>query len=199
MRSSLRTAAVLVLIIAALSLAAQLGAAHERRNVGPYQLVVGWLEEPSFVGTTNAVSLVVSDTRTTPAKAVEGLEKTLTVQVFQGGSSTAFAPAFRTRFGAPGSYAADIVPTREGSYRFIIRGRIESLDVNETFESGPGRFDEIRPLTVLQYPDKVPAGAELARTIDDIRSTTDQVRIIAMVAAILAAAALVLPYIRRRA
>jgi len=196
MRSSINTALVLVLISVAMSLAAQPATAHERRVVGPYQLVVGWLEEPSFVGVTNAVSLAVTDTRSTPPKAVEGLEKTLTVEVFQGGSTTGFTPAFRTRFGAPGSYAADIVPTRQGSYRFVIKGKIETLEVNETFESGPGRFDEIRPVTQLQYPDKVPAGADLGRTLDEIRSTAEQVRIIAIVALLLAAVAL--PLIRRR-
>lgn len=173
--------------------------AHERRNVGPYQLVVGWLEEPSFAGVTNAVSLAVTDTRITPAKPVEGLEKTLTVDVFQGGSTTAFSPAFRTRFGAPGSYAADIVPTREGGYRFVIKGKIETLDVNETFESGPGRFDEIRPVTALQYPDKVPTGAELSRTLNDIRSTAEQMRIIAIAALILGVIAVALRFLRKRA
>lgn len=163
MKLSLAIAA-LVVVVLSLAATASPTEAHERRNVGPYQLVVGWLEEPAFVGATNAVSLAVSDTRITPPKAVEGLEKTLTVDVFQGGSTTAFSPAFRTRFGAPGSYAADIVPTREGSYRFVIRGKIDGLDVNETFESGPGRFDEIKAVTALQYPDKVPSGAELARS-----------------------------------
>ena len=187
-----------VLIALVMSVSAQPATAHERRVVGPYQLVVGWLEEPSFVGVTNAVSLAVTDTRSSPPKAVEGLEKTLAVEVFQGGSTTGFVPAFRARFGAPGSYAADIVPTRQGSYRFVITGKIETIEVNETFESGPGRFDEIQPVTRLQYPDKVPAGADLTRALDDIRSTTDQVRIIAIVALILAAAAVALPFIRRR-
>lgn len=198
MRSSINTALVLVLIVVAMSLAAQPGSAHERRSLGPYQVVVGWLEEPAFAGVANAVDFRVTDTRSTPAKPVEGLEKTLTVEVFQGGSTTPFGAPFRTRFGNPGAYAADIIPTREGSYRFVVKGKIETLDVNETFETGPGRFDEIRPVTQLQYPDKVPAGADLTRALDDIRSTSDQIRIIAIVALILAAAALLLPFVRRR-
>ena len=198
MRSSIKTAAVLVLIIVAMSLATRPGSAHERRNLGPYQVVVGWLEEPAFAGVANAVDFRVTDTRSTPAKPVEGLEKTLTVQVFQGGSTTPYNAPFRTRSGNPGAYAADIIPTREGSYRFVVKGKIDTLEVNETFETGPGRFDEIRPITQLQYPDKVPAGAELGRTLDDIRSTADQVRIIAIVALVLAAVAVALSLIRRR-
>lgn len=193
-----RAIAATIAVVASLAAHPGTADAHERRNVGPYQVVVGWLEEPAFAGVANAVSLAVTDTRATPPKTVEGLEKTLTVQVFQGGSTVAFSPQLRTRFGLPGSYAADVVPTREGSYRFVINGKIETLEVNETFESGPGRFDEIRPLTALQYPDKVPAGADLTRALDDIRSTTDQVRIIAIVALLLAAAAVALPLLRRR-
>ena len=198
MRSSLRTAAVLVLVTVAMSLATQPGSAHERRNLGPYQVVVGWLGEPAFAGVMNAVDFRVTDSRSTPAKPVEGLEKTLTVEVFQGGSTTAFSAPFRARFGSPGAYAADILPTRTGDYRFVVKGKIETLDVNETFESGPGRFDEIRPATALQYPDKVPSGAELGRTLDDLRSTGEQVRIIAVLALVLATAAVLLPFIRRR-
>src|SRR5688572_7064793 len=141
MRSTLGTAVVLVLITIAMSAAAQPALAHETRNIGPYRVVVGWLGEPAFVGSHNAVDFHVTDTRTTPPRNVEGLEKTLTVEVFQGGSTTPFRPAFRTRFGMPGAYAADVIPTREGNYRFVVRGNIEMFDVNETFESGPGRFD----------------------------------------------------------
>ncbi len=195
-----RFRALVATIAVVASLAAHPGTAdaHERRNVGPYQVVVGWLEEPAFAGVANAVDFRVTDTRSTPPKPVEGLEKTLTVQVFQGGSTTPYNAQFRTRFGNPGAYAADIIPTREGSYRFVVKGKIDTLEVNETFETGPGRFDEIRPITQLQYPDKVPAGAELGRTLDDIRSTADQVRIIAIVALVLAAVAVALPLIRRR-
>lgn len=198
MRSRSVAAVMLAAAMLAIVSLAQPAEAHERRNLGPYQVVVGWLEEPAFAGVANAVDFRVTDTRSTPAKPVEGLEKTLTVEVLQGGSTKSYSAPFRTRFGNPGAYAADIVPTREGSYRFVVKGKIETVDVNETFETGPGRFDEIRSVTALQYPDKVPAGADLGRALDDIRSTSDQVRIIAIVALVLAAAAVALPLIRRR-
>lgn len=194
-------AIVAAFAVAVLSLAATAGPseAHERRTAGPYQLVVGWLGEPAFAGATNAVSLAVTDTRGTPPRPVEGLEKTLTVEVFQGGSATPFSAAFRTRFGAPGSYAADIVPTRDGGYRFVIKGSIESVQVNEVFESGPGRFDDVRPVTALQYPDKVPAGADLSRTLADIRSTAEQTRYVAIAALLVAIVAIALPFLRKPA
>ena len=177
----------------------QPAAAHERRTIGPYQVVVGWIDEPAFVGQVNAVDFRVTDTRTNPAKNVEGLEKTLNVEVLSGGATTGFKAAFRTRFGLPGQYAADIVPTREGSYKFKITGKIETTDVNETFESGPGRFDEIRPLTALQYPETVPTGGDLSKRLADIQSSADQTRLAALGALALGIASIVLALRPRKA
>lgn len=198
MKRALSVAVALAVATLSLAAFAHPAEAHERRTLGPYQVVVGWLNEPAFAGSENAVDFRVTDARTTPPKNVEGLEKTLTVEVFQAGSTTPFRAVFRTRFGVPGAYAADILPTREGAYRFVVTGKIEALDVNETFESGPGRFDEIKSVSALQYPDKVPAGAVLSRRLDDLRSTAEQVRIIAVLALVLAAAAVALPFLRKR-
>lgn len=195
-RALLAAALVVIACAAPLSVAAE---AHETRTVGPYQLVVGWLNEPAFAGIGNAASLTVADTRATPPAPVTGLEKTLTVEVFQGGLTTPFASTFRARFGAPGAYAADLVPTRAGDYRFVISGKIGDLAVNEVFESGPGRFDEVRPQTALQYPVQVPAGADLGAALAETRALAEQVRVLAAIAIVLAAAALILPLVRRRA
>ena len=129
-------AAALVVVTSFIAYAGT-AAAHERRTVGPYQLVVGWLNEPAYVGLMNSLDLRVTDTRVTPAKAVEGLEKTLTVDLRTGG----LAPLPLTvtaRFGAPGAYNGYVMPTATGTYIFTIKGKIESLDVNEKFESGRG-------------------------------------------------------------
>jgi len=163
--------------------------AHERRTVGPYQLVVGFLNEPAFAGSVNAVDLRVTDTRVTPPKNVEGLENTLTVDIFQGGLSTPLSLKLRARFGTPGAYAADFVPTRPGAYRFVLRGKIEQTDLSEkdgTFESGPGRFGEAESTVPLQYPAKVPEGSDLTDRLDAIDRDIGSLRTIAIVALTLA-------------
>lgn len=172
--------------------------AHERRAVGPYQFVVGFTEEPAFLGGTNGVSLRVTDTRATPPAPVEGLQETLDVEVTHGGLSRSLALEFETVFGQPGAYAAHFVPTAPGAYIFRIHGTIGDLAVDERFESGPGRFDEVQPVGALQYPEQVPVGDELSRTIGDLRATLDQVRILAGAAVLLALAALVVPLLRSR-
>jgi hypothetical protein len=159
-------------------------AAHERRTVGPYQLVVGFLAEPAFAGESNGLDLRVSDTRVTPAKAVEGLEKTLTIDV-QAGGLTPLPLALTARFGTPGAYNGYFVPTAKGTYIFHVRGKIESLDIDEKFESGPGRFNDVESTTDLQYPTKVPTADDLTRRLSDLQGTVDQTRILALAAVLL--------------
>jgi hypothetical protein len=175
-------------------------AAHERRTVGPYQLVVGWLDEPAYVGLMNSLDLRVTDTRVTPAKAVEGLEKTLTVDLQTGG----LAPLPLTvtaRFGAPGAYNGYAMPTATGTYIFTIRGKIESLDINEKFESGPGRFGDIEATTALQYPNNVPAGDELTKRLGNLQAGIDQTRLLSGAAVLIGVIALGVTFAmsRRRA
>jgi hypothetical protein len=180
--------------------ATQTAYAHERRTVGPYQLVVGFLNEPAYAGSLNGVDLTITDTRVTPAKNVEGIEKTLTVDVFAGGLSTSFKPPLAARFGQPGHYAAYFEPTRVGAYRFVFKGKIESQDVNETFESGPGRFGDAEDPAAVQYPAKVPEAAALSDKLDAIDRDLRTAQI-AAVAAILVAIALPagMALMRRRA
>lgn len=163
--------------------------AHERRTVGPYQFVVGWLDEPAYVGLMNSLDLRVTDTRVTPAKAVEGLEKTLTVELQFGG----LAPlplTVTSRFGAPGAYNGYVMPTATGTYIFTIKGKVESLEINEKFESGPGRFGDIEPTTALQYPNKVPAADDLGKRLGDLQGGIDQTRLLSAAAVLIGIVAL---------
>lgn len=172
-------------------------AAHERRTIGPYQFVVGWLNEPAYVGLMNSLDLRVTDTRVTPAKAVEGLEKTLTVDMQTGG----LAPLKLTvtaRFGTPGAYNGYAMATTTGTYVFHIKGKVESLDVDEKFESGPGRFGDIEPTTALQYPTTVPSGTEVGDRLAAIQSDLLQIRLLAAAAIGLGIVALGVPFFFRR-
>lgn len=186
-----RLACVLATLAVGMSLALPLSTpalAHERRTVGPYQLVVGFLTEPAFAGTANGVDLRVTDTRVSPAKNVDGLQDTVTVDVFHAGLTTPLSLRLRARFGQPGAYAADFIPTRPGSYRFVFKGKIEQQDLNETFESGPGRFDEAKAPTELQYPDRVPVGADLTERLDRIQRDLGTIQALAIAALALAIA-----------
>lgn len=159
-------------------------AAHERRTIGPYQFVVGWLNEPAYVGLMNSLDLRVTDTRVTPARAVEGLEKTLTADLQTGGLAP-LALTVTARFGTPGAYNGYAMPTMTGTYTFHIKGKVENLDIDEKFESGPGRFGDIEPTTALQYPNKVPAADELNSRLGDLQGGIDQTRLLSAAAVVI--------------
>jgi hypothetical protein len=181
--------AATLVVVSSFAIYGGTAAAHERRMVGPYQFVVGWLNEPAYVGLMNSLDMRISDTRVTPAKAVEGLEKTLTVDLQTGG----LAPLPLTvtaRFGTPGAYNGYALPTTTGTYIFTIKGKIDTLDVNEKFESGPGRFGDIESTTALQYPNKVPAADDLTRRLGDLQSGIDQTRLLSAVAVVIGIVAL---------
>lgn len=181
--------AATLVVVSSFAIYAGTTSAHERRMVGPYQFVVGWLNEPAYVGLVNSLDLRVTDTRVTPAKAVEGLEKTLTVDLQSGG----LAPLPLTvtaRFGTPGAYNGYVMPTATGTYTFTIKGKIDTQDINEKFESGPGRFGDIESTTALQYPNKVPAADDLTTRLGDLQSGIDQTRLLSAVAVVIGLVAL---------
>lgn len=189
MYRALSVAAATLVVVASLWWSAGTAYAHERRNVGPYLLVVGWLNEPAFAGQLNAATVRVSDPRENPAKAVEGLEKTLKIEVASGGLAP-FTGAVRAVFGQPGLYALDMYPTVAGKYRYVVTGTIGTTNVNETFESSPTTFNDVQETSPLQYPSKVPTGDDLNTKLDAIRSAVDQTRLIAIAALVLGVVAL---------
>ena len=168
MKRILTIAATIAVVVVSLGIFASPAAAHERRSIGPYTFVVGWIVEPAYVGTTNALDLTVTETATT--KAVEGLEKTLTAEIIAGGGAASKPLTIATRFGLPGKYEAQVVPTRVGDYTFHITGTVGSMTIDEKFESGPGRFGSIEDIAPLQFPNRVPSNADLAATLNDLNS-----------------------------
>lgn len=163
MRRFLTTVMVGVVLALVLTLPAL---AHERRPVGKYQLVVGFLNEPPVEGQMNGLDLTITSADT--KQPVEGAEKTLKVEVNAGGKTQPLQ--LQARFQQPGKYAAYFIPTKAGDYRFILTGNIEGQTVNETFESGPGRFDAVASSASMQFPEKAPDAAALTQQLADARS-----------------------------
>jgi hypothetical protein len=130
--------------------------AHERRTLaaGKYDVVVGWDTEPPFVNQKNAATIRISRTGTNPAQPVTGAEKTLKVELRQGGQTRVFD--LRAVFGQPGYYAADIVPTRAGDYVWTFSGSIGGDAVNEAFDSADGKFDAVVAGSAVEFPVAAP-------------------------------------------
>lgn len=154
----------LLALVAGSFLALTAGAsAHERRPVGSYTFVVGWLNEPALVNEPNAIALGV--TRTADASPVEGLERTLKAEASLG--SDKLAVELKPRFRMPGAYDGRVLPTKEGSYTFTFTGTVENAPINEKFTGGPGTFSLIEapltfplPLPQIQSIDESLKGVE---------------------------------------
>ncbi len=138
--------------------------AHDHRDVGKYAFTVGFLNEPVALGQPNGVDLRVMNDET--EKPVEGVEKTLKVEITSGGKSIQLDLA--TIFQDPGHYTARFVPTAEGQYMFRFFGTVEAQPVDEKFESGPSRFGE--PARLVQFPVNVPDAAALQQEVQQAQA-----------------------------
>ena len=158
----LLTFILLLVTLSALVVTSRPVSAHERRDVGNYQFVVGWIVEPSFEGMKNGLDLRVVTKE--GAKPVEGLEKTLKWELTHVASGASKTFDIRTVFRDPGHYTADIIPTVPGIYRFRLFGSIEGAEVNQTFvtKGGGGGFGDIEPSEALQFPEKLPSLHDLS-------------------------------------
>jgi hypothetical protein len=144
-------------------------AAHEHREVGNYEFVVGFISEPAISEELNGLSLRVTQAQAPDAAAatpvgdaatpaavepvqvgVEGLESTLQAEVIYGDQkmTLTLSPAWQD----PGAYQSWFIPMQPGDYSFHIWGEINGQQVDETFTSSPDGFDSVQDRTTLQFP-----------------------------------------------
>ena len=164
----LATVAAAAVVVSTFAFSTNIALGHERRAVGPYTFVVGWMSEPAYVNAPNGLSLDV--TETSSSKPVEGLATTLQAEVIVGGGAKKLSLDLATDEETPGHYAGSFIPTKTGDYIFHIFGTVESTKVDERFESGPNTFDGVVSTDPLQFPDRVPANADLAARLDSLQT-----------------------------
>lgn len=194
--SFLKFAAVLTALSVFLVLAAPVRAlAHESRDVGKYQMVVGFFVEPAYEGQKNGLDLRVR-VPGTPATPVLGLEKTLQVEISFIGNEKKITKPIRAVSAStdPGHYTADLLPTQPGQYRFRIFGTVEGQQVNETFTSGE-KFSNVAKASELTFPDDVPQVRSIQGAASDAQASADEAAAAASLARNLAIAALALAVI----
>lgn len=130
--------------------------AHDRVEVGPYLLIVGWENEPPVVGDRNF--LVIDITR--EGEPVEEVEATLDLRIVYGGRT------FTSNLNptpTPGRYKVDMYPTVRGQYILEFSGMIEDMEVD--VQSEP---EEVLPAAVLQFPESPPDTIELQTEIEEL-------------------------------
>ncbi len=182
---------ILLALLLALGLLPGVALAHEQRVVaGKYQFVVGFLQEPPVQGQLNGVDLRVTNIETN--QPVIGLEKTLKVRVRAGGGPEKEFD-LKPGYNMPGAYAAYFIPGQAGGYVFTFVGTIDGQQVNESFQSGPGRFDDVAPLDEVTFPpvraldaaqvDQTVLG--LQRRVSDLEAAGSRLTVLAAAGAVL--------------
>ena len=173
MRPHPLASAVAALIVLLSPLASVFG--HEHRQVGGYELVVGWVEEPTYVGLMNGVQVRINDEA---GKPVDDLGDSLKVEVIYNKQKTeaaALVPAFGAKVGRPGEYRMPVIPTRPGTYTFHFVGTIREQRVDESFTASERTFDLVRESSEIEFPERDPTRAELATRIRRMVPRLDKV------------------------
>jgi hypothetical protein len=131
--------------------------AHGHTEVGDYELVIGFHNEPAYQGEPNGLDLFV--TNLTTGEPVNGLEETLRVELIYGASKQELT--IETQFGQDGAYTAHVLPTEAGDYTWHIWGDIEGTPVDVSMTSSPDTFSSVQPKSEVAFPSAEPTLNEL--------------------------------------
>jgi hypothetical protein len=140
--------------------------AHEVREVGSYQLTVGWRDEPAYVDAPNAVQIFVHTSAGEPVEDL-GNPPSLKVQVIYGRLTSPdldLEPSFDadTGLGTRGEFDAPITPTAPGDYTFHLTGTIDGQAIDQKFTSGENTFAPVVEPSGVEFPIKNPTMGALA-------------------------------------
>ncbi len=161
MRVRAKLAVAFLLSAVVLALSPGIASAHAERSVGPFDLEIGFLDEPAYTGQPNAVFLDLSK----GGKPVTDVGDALTVTVGFG-DQTSDAMTFDP-MEEPGQYQAPFVPTQAGAYTFTLSGTLDGVKFNLTLTSGPQTFDEVQDIAGATFPAaQYPTNADLASRIE---------------------------------
>lgn len=142
------------------SVSSQTAWAHETRIVGPYKLVIGFRNEPSFVDEPNAIDVIVSrasDDRPIDKSKGDTVDLNVEVQLRDAEAfdseildSAPLEDPLTQAFQTPNRYNSWFKPVVEGPYAFHITGLVSDvtdpkagpLEIDETFVCGKGTLAE---------------------------------------------------------
>ena len=120
--------------------------AHTTVEVGPYEIEVGWQDEPPVVGLLNAITIDVRE----PGD-VEGVStgitsafKKLEASIVSGGASKVLDVNVDPR---PGHYYAKIIPTKTGSLQLKLEGEINGVQIDTVIP-----IEDVESTSVLDFP-----------------------------------------------
>ncbi len=96
-----------------------------------------------------------------PTGPIEGLDGALQVEITHIPTGMTQTLTLSAAFRDPGHYVEAMIPTAPGAYTFHLTGEIQGAEIDESFDSGPGTFDDIQTQASIQFPLEVSAPREL--------------------------------------
>jgi hypothetical protein len=151
--------------------------AHGHTEVGDYELVIGFHNEPAIQGEPNGLDLFV--TKKSTGENVSGLEKTLQAEIVYGDSKKTVT--VKPQWGQDGAYTAYVLPTEAGDYTWHIFGTINDTPVDVSMTSSPKTFSSVEAKASMSFPASEPATADLKGAAQSAASTAQTAIIIAVV------------------
>ncbi len=169
MRARVLTLLATAVAVPALFIAATAApaSAHVLKTVGPYDLLIGFGNEPTYAGAQNSVFLLLTNAKTGAPIVDEGLGDTLKVAVGFGTQTkqlplvSSFDPD--SGQGTRGVYNAYFIPTVPGDYTFHFSGIIRQTKVNISVKSSLTTFDSAHDPAAIEFPQQAPSNLQLAQ------------------------------------
>ena len=120
--------------------------AHTTVEVGPYEIEVGWQDEPPVVGILNAITIDIREPGDVEgvSMGVNNAFKNLRASVVSGGASKVLDINTDPR---PGHYYAKIIPTKIGSLEMKLQGEVNGIKINEVIP-----VEDVESTSVLDFP-----------------------------------------------
>jgi len=120
--------------------------AHTTIQVDPYEIEVGWQDEPPVVGILNAITIDIrepGDVEGVSTGVTNGFKK-LEASVVSGGVSKVLDINTDPR---PGHYYAKIIPTKTGSLQIELKGEINGVEIDTIIP-----IEDVESTSVLDFP-----------------------------------------------
>jgi hypothetical protein len=120
--------------------------AHTTVEVGPYEIEVGWQDEPPVVGLLNAITIDVREPGDVKgvSTGITSAFKKLEASIVSGGASKVLDVNVDPR---PGHYYAKIIPTKTGSLQVKLIGEINGVKIDTVIP-----IEDVESTSVLDFP-----------------------------------------------
>lgn len=171
----------LLLILVFSAVTASIASAHGHTEVGDYELVIGFHNEPAYEGEPNGLDLFVTNKKT--GEKINGLEDTLKAEIIFGGATKVLQ--LKPQWGQDGAYTAYVLPTKDGDYTWHIFGTIQNTPVDVSMMSSPTTFGSVEAKNTVAFPAAEAAPAELQAQAAAAAQTAQIALIIGVVGAVL--------------